>query len=448
MCGILIHTEEFVDLQIKLTRGTSSLDLSHRGISYNSIKYKNLRLKHWVLPIQTANTDIKQPIEVGYHKYFLFNGEIFNYYEFGDFDNDVDYLKEFFSHPLWYKNEEIQRWDGFWSIVTIDGDKIYAFTDPLGKKQLYWNRYGISSEIKPLLYRSEINEKIFTDPFGEENVPVFKDVDRLKPNQIYVLRLNGNGEIVDPLILLSDYYDLWSKEKYVKSSLYDLIDKSVKDRCINRYDKITIFLSGGLDSSIILHHLVKYFNPGDLECLSIQNNEDKYVKILTEEYGLRVKWLNKNWGYYDDAVYHFEFPIDYGSMLPQYHLFKNSTNSVVFTGDGADELFGGYTRSQTQDTQQYDIFTELPYFHHIRLDRMSMKWTKECRNPFLSHNIVRYALRLKRKYRTNKEILKTTYEHKIPFEIINRKKLPLRIEDKGRSLKRCAKQFRRTFEGP
>jgi asparagine synthase (glutamine-hydrolysing) len=125
-----------------------------------------------------------------------------------------------------------------------------------------------------------------------------------------------------------------------------------------------------------------------------------------------------------------ESPIDLGSVIPQYHLFesirKNTDYRIVISGDGSDELFGGYSRIHEYDSQKSDIFQELSFYHLPRLDKMSMAHTLELRSPFLNNDIVRFAMHLPLEWRTDKKILKDTFGPMLPDSVVNRRKEALK----------------------
>jgi asparagine synthase (glutamine-hydrolysing) len=125
-----------------------------------------------------------------------------------------------------------------------------------------------------------------------------------------------------------------------------------------------------------------------------------------------------------------ESPIDLGSVIPQYHLFesirKNTDYRIVISGDGSDELFGGYSRIHEYDSQKSDIFQELSFYHLPRLDKMSMAHTLELRSPFLNNDIIRFAMHLPLEWRTDKKILKDAFGPMLPDSVVNRKKEALK----------------------
>ena len=115
----------------------------------------------------------------------------------------------------------------------------------------------------------------------------------------------------------------------------------------------------------------------------------------------------------------------------------------MLTGDGADELFSGYTRALEGDTQEYDVFSELPYYHHIRIDRVSMMHTVEARNPFLSSDIINYALKTKYVDRVGKKNLREIYKKHFDTSV---KKKPLRYKgDKDKNLNLTQETFMTEF---
>jgi asparagine synthase (glutamine-hydrolysing) len=213
--------------------------------------------------------------------------------------------------------------------------------------------------------------------------------------------------------------------------LWTKMFESVKNRLISKNYPISLLISGGLDSSIIAAILES--TESDVTWYSIENGESEFVKILSNKFNKKVNFLqyemdeNSN-----QEIYQIwnETPIDLGSVIPQYHLFKaireNSNHRIVLSGDGADELFGGYKRIHEYDSQGSDIFDELSFYHLPRLDKMSMAHTLELRNPFLNLEIVNFALHLPLEWRKDKKILKDTFGPLLPDEIVNRKKAPLK----------------------
>ena len=437
MCGILVTKRPERGPMIK-----------HRGTESHYVNVDGMHFIHHRLPIQTKDNDEwKQPIE-SEDSILLFNGEIFNYPD--KYDSDTEYLKDFFAdcpdleHFRKHKFSEYKEWDGFWSIVYYNKktDNFICFTDPLGKKQLYVNReYEICSELKPLFDfysmtdtkpQQIIDETYFGSihkwGYNHDLRTPWSGVLRLDPTKIYSWKKEGSP---DSKIVSTIRNFIFTTKS---GDLKEILRTSVKRRLLSKNYPISVLLSGGLDSTIITALLTEM--GADVTYYTIENDEDEYVKICEDYYGIKVNRLtydltNENMLKEIYCKWN-ETPVDLGSVVPQFHLFDavaKTGHRIVLSGDGADELFGGYRRISEYDSRDSDVYHELTYYHLPRLDRMSMAHTIELRNPFLGHDVIRFSKScFYPEERANKEILKTTFKDMVPKEIIERAKVPLKNE--------------------
>lgn len=444
MCGISIN---------KGLDNSLADNSKHRGIYTSSVTVEeDITLTHHTLPIQVtdsdAQSDLRQPVRLE-EGYLLFNGELFNGYDKDKFDSDTAYLKNLF-FECHNRGQVIQKlttnailWEGFWALViyTAQDGAFTAYTDPLGKKPLYFNtqEFNIASEIKSVATSTKLDMKHLGDvrKFGYNNDDrtIYSSVRRIQQGMIYMfaagdpapLRLNGPQGII--------------VESGRNMGLGESLRQAVNDRIETIADaKVACLLSGGLDSSIVAALLIE--RGLDVDFYTIENEDDaQYVVDFENHFNIKVERLKYN---QDDVLQNDdlfreiyldtnESPIDLGSVVPQYYLMKTIAAAgdyrVVFTGDGADELFGGYSRIHDYDSQGSDVFSELPYYHLPRLDKSSMRFTLELRNPFLSHAVINTALALPLAARTDKKILKDTFGHLLPKSILARKKVALKNPD-------------------
>ena len=437
MCGILLT----------LDGSEASLDvIKHRGIEKTVVEKNGVFLCHHRLPIQTADgDDWNQPKEIAPGIFLMFNGEIFNY-DRSFYSSDTDYLCNLFSVYRGGSFEmfcamfvpHVQTWDGFWAITLYDANTqdVIAFTDPLGKKPLYYSEKGeICSEIKGLAYnQSPIDHTFISEVkkwgYNVNNRTPYTDVKRFLPNTIYYYNLNSP----EFKTTYPEYYKIWNHPipQLIGKSYEDHMEwlwakmfESVRNRLISKNYPISLLISGGLDSSIIAAILEG--TGSDVTWYSIENGESEFVNILSKKFNKKVNFLQYNMDEsLNQEIYQIwnETPIDLGSVIPQYHLFKsikeNSDHRIVLSGDGA------YKRIHEYDSQGSDIFDELSFYHLPRLDKMSMAHTLELRNPFLNLEIVNFALHLPLEWRKDKKILKDTFGPLLPVEIVNRKKEALK----------------------
>jgi len=421
MCGIMISKTAYRQ------------QMSHRGIKTHVTSYSGLILVHEHLPIQTRLWN--NPIIETRNHIILFNGELFDIPK--EFDNDLDYIKSIWKDDSWDSTDQINRifnTDGFYSFILYNkiSKEIIVFTDPLGKKQLYYSDQGIASEIRGLYDSSMTEDKLFiahTIKFGyvtNDRTP-YNEIKRLLPNKIYKfdksLNLISASKSIYPIEPNKDI-NLFNPG-YRSEILREIIEQAVKNRLVG-HEKIGLLLSGGLDSSIIYYHIKKLGYEVTTYC--VDNEEDlKYAKMLDPNVITIDKWLiNVS---HKKALIAMEMPVDLGSMNAQFALFSKVKETVILTGDGADEIFGGYKRMNQYDSQYSDIFDELPFYHNIRLDRMSMWYTKEVRSPFMALDIVRYAMGLSYNDRIDKVALRRAYIGILPSSIVGRPKEPLKSDN-------------------
>ena len=155
--------------------------------------------------------------------------------------------------------EEALEWDGCWAIIYINQNgTVYCFTDPLGKKQLYYNKRGdICSQIKPLVSKEEEFEldylylgAIQKWGYNIDELTPFTSVKRVMPGKLYMFMggtlQNATSEC---------YFDWrWGASKLPPESLRTLVRNSVVEytQAIPKSEKnIAVLLSGGIDSSVV-----------------------------------------------------------------------------------------------------------------------------------------------------------------------------------------------------
>ena len=427
MCGFIIA---------KQTAGSPNIiglinEMDYRGEKgYNGYQhYKGYDLAHVSLPMVDPDPKISiQPIGKGIENPpSMFVGEIFNYKDFGNYHTDAIMLHHEY-HDNW-RDFDWHNFDGFWSYITFapgPSSQPIIFTDFLGIKPVYY-RIDYESAGGLLAAASEPD--------------VLKEFGSVTPNKLFHSNVMKWG--YDPTggtpwneikqlkpghyLFEGEEYLYWDWNKVDTTNLYDDLNNAVAAR-LNSFRDPAILLSGGLDSTII-YNLIKYHSPGQkITAIHVDNNEHNYAKLV-EKNCLNVTLDSVT---DSDAVYVHQSPVDLGSVKPQIAMaekldflgFKN-----VLTGDGADELFGGYRRAKEYDSQHSDVFCELPYYHLPKLDRTMMRSTVELRAPFLAPAVIKHGLNTPYEMRNGeKKVLKEIFKDIVPQEILNRDKLPLKTE--------------------
>lgn len=407
MCGLIIaDRNRFTESQVQLALAS----MSHRGA--DGLKGVSGTGDWWVghtrLAIRETGPEGNQPFTLRSGKVRAFVGEFFHV------KNETEYFQGVLDEGL----QALHGADGFWALCEIGGAYEFAAVDFLGIKSLYYwpEKALVCSEIKPMLAMA-----------GTPKLDELYLSNCIKWGYDYSGRTAFQGIYQIPpgcLLELKDFsprqYWHWGKVQPC-GSLYQGLSTSLNHRLKGQRD-IALLLSGGLDSSII-YYLLETLDVR-VKAFSFENGESEFLP-------LGVSTLEETETNLDEALKVMEAPLDLGSLIPQMELAKAVRQegfNVCLTGDGADELFGGYRRALEYDSQASDIFCELPYYHLPRLDKVMMSQTIELRSPFLAPSVIARALQTPYPQRINKQILKEEFADIVPRKILDRPKKPLKTE--------------------
>jgi len=305
-----------------------------------------------------------------------FNGEIYNYKELkselgGEFRTSSDTEVLLRAYRQW-GTSCLERFNGMYAFIIEDGDTIFFARDVAGEKPLYYREspFGLASEAKALNY----------------------DCKEVPPAHM--------GTYKDGKIVLKRY---WRPKKrhidilYAEKELEDLLEDSIRLR--TQADvPYGLYKSGGVDST-----LISTFH--DFRHKYTYHDEDFKEEFLRD---------------FPDILWHLDYPVKSFSAFALWKLAQEAKNDgvrVVLSGEGADELFGGYVRyvpnslareAQTRFPSYKDMF---PYDKDVNEqgweefngnmqellrmgDRMASAHGIENRCPFLDKRIIEFAFNL------------------------------------------------------
>lgn len=304
------------------------------------------------------------------------NGEIYNYcilkkqliqlgHKFRT-NTDVEVLIHLYEE---YGLDFLNQLNGQFAFALYDFQKqqLILARDQMGICPLFYTIIDktliFGSEIKAILthplVRREVDlvglDQILTFPGLVSPRTMFKDINSLKSGH-YIL-------IKDSQVKIKEYWDLdypqinqapaCQPESYYTEKLQELLIQSVKYR-LNADVPVGVYVSGGLDSSLIAAIVNKVYPKTDVHSFSIgftDKNicESKYREILLKKFNFIHHDIWFDWHQISDglvkAVYHSECPIKetYNTAsLALSNCAKNNHIKAILTGEGADELFAGY----------------------------------------------------------------------------------------------------------
>nr|WP_309756902.1 asparagine synthase (glutamine-hydrolyzing) [Flavobacterium sp.] len=406
MCGIngILHlqTQKKVDERILIKMRDS---LEHRGPDDKGIFLeKNIGFGHRRLSILDVSSLGHQPFLSENGRYVMtYNGEIYNFKEFypelksSGFDikttSDTEVLMKLFQlHGL----KMLNRLNGMFAFAIWDKleKKLTLVRDRMGVKPLYYSFHNetfyFASEQKALftagvplkMAQDGLEEYIFNRFVAGENT-LYQNLKKVLPGHVMTIHEDGKTTVEKWWDLKTEIQNQ-PKIKNPVEWFRETFDDSVKMRMVSDVP-VGVMLSGGLDSSSILaslHHQkykdIQTFNIGFREK---EHNEAHLAKMMAEKfnYGFKTMQLeDKN--LYDqliDATYFQDEPVMH---LSEPHILALSQMAkpavkVLLSGEGADELMGGYVRykalqypsllNSIATIGNLDVFTKQPRYEKL-----------------------------------------------------------------------------------
>ena len=337
----------------------------------------------------------------------LFNGEILN---FNNLKNKYFFKEKFssktdtellFNFLIKYGDKKINELEGMFAFILIDIEKntITLCRDYTGIKPLFYitNEDGIFFSSEAWFPYSISNKNLnyfackfyFQFGFTPKEVTLVENVRKILPS--HVMSYNFKNRIITN----KKYFNLLKKSKFPKVDFTNLkydIENVIKKNLITD-TKVGIFLSGGIDSTIIAV-IAKKFNDNIQAYTSFFSpnskfkkfNEDyEYSKKICKEFNIKLnkvvidennlfqkKELTNALKYLDEPNANLNF---FNSFL-QSKFAKRDNCKVILTGDGADEIFGGYERYQkTFISEKFSflnlIFNKIKKINNLKNDEVA-----------------------------------------------------------------------------
>jgi len=314
----------------------------------------------------------------------VFNGEIYNFKDLRaelieaghTFANNSD--SEVLLHGFEEWGEDmVKRLRGMFAFVIFNRkDKtLFAARDMFGIKPFYYTFMGESfifgSEIKSFLdhpdFKKELNEDALGHYLSFQYSPTeetfFKNVYKLPPAHYFTFK---NGEMKTTRYWRPEFNETMGVLEYFADITDETVRESVAAHKIADVE-VGSFLSSGIDSSYIAEaaNVDKTFTVGFESPDGDRYNEIHYAKEFAKCIDVenidKVITPEEYWGTFPKIQYHMDEPLADPAAIALYFVSKLASEhvKVVMSGEGADELFGGYRIYQEPIT--LTLYDKLPF---------------------------------------------------------------------------------------
>jgi asparagine synthase (glutamine-hydrolysing) len=440
MAGILaIYKKKKLDEDILEEIRKNAFKMKHRGRRHR-FKYEQFPIE--IILFQQKKIQKDKPL------YFTINGksnysiiidgliynlnEINEKYKCNNLKKDKnDNLEAIVAGFNKYGIEIFNQLIGSFSGIIFNEYELIGFKDPIGGKPLYYcenNDFFIcSSELKAL---SSLNCKVS---------PVKPGTARFS---------SGHTERFYQYPQFVKKYDLTKQDiNNYATKLNELVKAAIADN-ITDEERICALLSGGLDSSIVTYVAKNLVENLSVFTVGVEGSEDIFVsKKFANLYNLNHTVVEINLNDMLECLPDVIFALEtfdaalIRSAVPMFLISKkikeDQGECVLLTGEGGDELFGGYSYlvdSQSNELLNQEILNLLEIEHKTglqRVDRIPYFFSIEARAPLFDQRLMEFSFKIPPELKifckndigiVKKWILRKAFENEIPAEFIWRKK--------------------------
>ena len=399
MCGFIgcVHekAQQYTESDKQLFQNMNNL-ITHRGPDdegYYMDDHVQLGFRRLsIIDIECGH----QPLTYENERYWIiFNGEVYNYVELRDelvkeglsFDtsSDTEVIIALYSHV---KEKAVERLRGMFSFVIWDKQEqtIYGARDPFGIKPFFYceneEKTFFASEKKSILLalKNEVLnydslQHYLTYQFVPEPETLSEGIKKLEPGHYFIKKIGSPMEI--NRYWKASFHPVQKSESDFIKEIKDVLFDSVK---IHMRSDVPVgsFLSGGIDSSIIAS-IAKEFHPA-IKTFSVGFERNGFSEIdvakeTAEKLGVEnISYVISPEEYMNEVpkiMWHMDDPLADPACVPLYFVAREARKhvTVVLSGEGADELFGGY--NIYREPQSLSMFNNMPQFGKIFLKRIS-----------------------------------------------------------------------------
>ena len=395
-------------------------DMTHRG-SYKKEIYEN---EFVTFGSGVNNIDGDVPIYYSKDKGLILIGDA-RLYNNKSLGIDIEKKsKTKITHPLEmvlmgykvYGCDVFNKINGMFSLVIYDvnENKLVGARDIFGMKPLYYylnDDFFFASEIKSFLshpnFKKQINKDMIPACLTFEYVPnketIFKNVFKLMPGTYFVYE-NKKLEINKYHEFSFDTDNTLSMEEWA-NNINNNFGEIIKDYKESS-EEVGSLLSSGIDSSYVAYHLSRLQK---VKTFSVGYKEKKYSElddalefakeIKLEPYSKEIS-ADECFNCINDVLYHMDEPLANPSAVALYYATKEVSKkvNVTLSGEGADELFGGY--SAYQEVYAYRTYNKIPkiirkslaglvkYFPNFKGKRFIVRGSKDLKDKYVRCNYV------------------------------------------------------------